>query len=83
VSVDLPYDRNDPDSWDDHPLMMCRDLSDKNITAVRVAGEILDDTPAVRAMLSELCSVEESKHYTGTDCSHRARLIAALEKFWS
>lgn len=72
-------------SWDDHPLLHVRARSEKNrTTPVSSAGEIIDDTPALRALLAELCEPPKQRtFYTDTDCTHRARLIAALELFWS
>ena len=82
ITADVPCEMGW--SWDDHPLLLCRARSDKNRESpVTGAGEILDDTPAVRALLAELCDPAEKKLYTGTDTTHRARLIAALEMFWS
>lgn len=70
--------------WDDHPFLHCRARKERDREEpVAECGEILDDTPAVRAMLAELCEPVERKLYGGTDCGHRARLIAALEMFWS
>jgi hypothetical protein len=82
IKVDVPCEMGW--SWDDHPLLHCRARQDQKRTEpVTGAGEMLDDTPAVRAMLAELCDPAERKLYTGTDSTHRARLIAALEMFWS
>ncbi len=82
LTVDVPCEKGW--IWDDHPLLLCRARkSEDNEEPVSKVGEILDDTPAVRAMLAELCNPEPKKLYTGTDCTHRARLIAALELMWS
>jgi hypothetical protein len=82
ISVDVPCEMGW--SWDDHPLLLCRARQDKKREApVSSCGEILDDTPAVRAVLAELCDPTPKKLYSGTDTTHRARLIAALELFWS
>jgi hypothetical protein len=101
ISVDVPCEMGW--SWDDHPLLLCRARQEKNREEpVKGAGEILDDTPAVRALLAELvswpgqlpcegtgsassklCDPTTRKLYSGTDTTHRARLIASLEMFWS
>ncbi len=70
--------------WDNHPLLLCRAREEEDREApVAECGEILDDTPAVRAILAELCEPGERKLYVGTDCTHRARLIRALQLMWS
>jgi hypothetical protein len=82
IKVDVPCEMGW--SWDDHPLLHCRARQDKKREEpVTGAGEILDDTPAVRALLAELCQEQMPKLYCGTDTTHRARLIAALELMWS
>ena len=82
ITVDVPCEMGW--SWDDHPLLLCRARQEKDREhPVTGAGEILDDTPAVRALLAELCDATPKKLYSGTDTTHRARLIAALEMFWS
>lgn len=82
LTVDVPCEMGW--AWDDHPLLLCRDRKSESRTEpVSEVGEILDDTPAIRAILADLCDSEPRKLYTGTDCTHRARLIAALEMFWS
>jgi hypothetical protein len=66
--------------WSDHPFMFSnKEQSGKKTTSTN----IIDDTPAVRAILEELAAKEPFKLYTTTDCTHRARLIQALESFWS
>lgn len=82
IAVDIPCEMGW--SWDDHPLLLCRARQDKGRKdPVTGCGEILDDTPAVRALLAELCDPTPRKLYCGTDTTHRARLIASLEMFWS
>jgi hypothetical protein len=80
VSASVPCEKG---MWGDHPLAHVRALNEKDTSSVSTCGEILEDTPAVRAMLVELCQSEERKMYSTTDTTHRARLIAALEMFWS
>lgn len=67
--------------WTDHPLMYVK----KNHYDEKksISEHIIDDTPAVRLLLQELAQKEPFKLYTTTDCTHRARLIQALENFWS
>lgn len=75
VTVDKPC--NDTGDWDDHPFMYIKDM--ESPTEVR---NIVEDTPAVRALIEELVA-EPKKMYTSTDCTHRSRLIRAIMGFWS
>lgn len=87
VRTDKPFAHSM--DWDDHPfrgVVKDRDETEtvnRNAKGVIEISEILDDTPAVHAMIKELVETTEKKLYTGTDCTHRARLIAALRMFWS
>jgi hypothetical protein len=66
--------------WSDHPFM----FSNKERSGKKTRStNIIDDTPAVRAILQELAAKEAFQLYTTTDCTHRARLIQSLENFWS
>jgi hypothetical protein len=64
--------------WGDHPLMCSKEYMEGN-----TVGNIVEDTPAVRALIAELVSSEKKKLYTTTDCTHKARLIKAIASFWS
>ncbi len=82
IKVNIPY--TSPMNWSDHPFMYLRqDKGVKEPTPRSYMGDIIDDTPAVRAILTELAQTEPFKLYTTTDCTHRAALIASLEYFWS
>ena len=63
----------------DHPLMYADEFLEEGR---RLVAEIVDDTPAVRALINELVS-EKRKLYTTTDCTHKARLIKSILSFWS
>lgn len=63
----------------DHPLMYADEFLEEG---KRLVSEIVDDTPAVRALINELVS-EKIKLYTTTDCTHKARLIKSILSFWS
>jgi hypothetical protein len=69
---------DDSDLWDDHPFQW----SQKWLEGDTVAN-IIDDTPAIRAMIQELVSSEKREFYTGTEAGHKARLINAIAMFWS
>lgn len=75
--------------WDDHPFRGATKESDVDERVncgddgIVEMGDIVDDTPAVRAMITELVGTAQEKLYSGTDCTHRARLIACIRMFWS
>lgn len=69
---------NDPLTID-HPFMLLKINKDTN----NYLCEILDNTPAVRALIDELVSSNKENLYTTTPTTHIARLLAALELFWS
>jgi len=75
VIVDKPCENME--DWSDHPFMYLKDLESPS-----KAGNIVEDTPAVRALIEELVG-EPKKMYTTTDCTHRGRLIKAIMSFWS
>jgi len=77
IKCDVPYNKDDVEFWDDHPFMWADHVEDGT-----KLGNIVDDTPAVRALVNEL-SAEPAKLYTTTDCSHKGRIIRALCLFWS
>lgn len=74
VTVDKPC--KNMEDWSDHPLMYVE------LESPNEAGNIVEDTPAVRALIDELVA-EPKKMYTTTDCTHRGRLIKAIMGFWS
>jgi len=75
IKCDVPYVYGE---WIDHPFrtVYTNDFNNE-------ISEIIDDTPAIRAIIEELINPEEKKLYTTTDCTHRAALIASLNYFWS
>ena len=77
IKCDVPFHKDDDDFWDDHPFMWAEHVEDG-----KKLGNIVDDTPAVRALVAEL-SAAHTKLYTTTDCSHKGRIIRALCLFWS
>jgi hypothetical protein len=64
--------------WSHHPFRYAKEYMEDNSV-----GNIIDDTPAIRAMIAELVSTEERKFYSGTAEEHTARLIKAIAMFWS
>jgi len=75
IIASIPYKNEE---FEDHPfLFVCPDhIEDGQF------GEILDDTPAVRSLIEELCG-EPHKLYTGTWGDHCKRIIKTLTLFWS
>jgi hypothetical protein len=70
----------EPMDWDDHPFMFITKFETEDRSTL---GNIIDDTPATRALIDELVCTEKKTRYTTTDCSHKGRLIRALSLFWS
>jgi hypothetical protein len=64
--------------WCDHPFACSTEYMEGNKVA-----NIIEDTPAIRAMIMELVSSEKRNLYTTTDCTYKARLIKAIASFWS
>lgn len=77
IKCDVPYIEGDESYWSDHPFMW-----EKHVEDGRKVENIVDDTPAVRALVAEL-SAPPVNLYTTTDCSHKGRIIRALCLFWS
>jgi hypothetical protein len=73
------YDRA-RDRWDDHPFQCSKKWLELE---GNVVANIIDDTPAIRAMIQELVSTEKPVLYCGTEAGHKARLINAIAMFWS
>jgi hypothetical protein len=64
--------------WSDHPFMCSNEYMEDN-----TVSNIVDDTPAIRALIEELVSPVKRKLYTSTDCTYKARLIKAILTFWT
>lgn len=64
--------------WSDHPFASSKEYMEGNKVA-----NIIEDTPAIRAMIMELVSSEKRNLYTTTDCTYKSRLIKAIASFWS
>lgn len=77
VSVDIPYE---PGVWIEHPFLIDYQLKGESKDSV---GDIIDDTPAIRAIIMELANPEKKELLTTTDCRHRSGLIASLRFFYS
>ena len=75
ITASVPYEKN---QFEDHPFRFV----DSNHIEEGQIREILDDTPAVRSLIEELCA-EPRKLYTGTWGDHCKRIIKSLTLFWS
>jgi hypothetical protein len=76
VKASVPF--TDVVEWSDHPFACSTDYMEGNKVA-----NIIEDTPAIRALIEELVSEHKRKLHTTTDCTHKARLIKAIASFWS
>jgi len=79
ITTNIPYDSKNPLEWDDHPFKYVDSKHKENNYTI---ADIIDDTPAVRALIEELVAAPKSL-YTTTDCMHKSRIINALTRFWS
>jgi hypothetical protein len=78
IHADVPF--TGAMHWDDHPLSR---VDKEHLSGGKKIDEIIDDTPAIRAVIAELVNPEKQNLYTTTDCTHRAQLIAFLASCWS
>jgi hypothetical protein len=78
IHADVPF--TGTMDWDDHPLSR---VDKEHLVGKKKVEEIIDDTPAIRAVIAELANPEKQNLYTTTDCTHRAQLIAFLASCWS
>ena len=63
-----------------HPFMY---VPKDHLNYGQTVCEIVEDTPAIRALISELVSKEPLKMYTTERSAHKARIIKSLTNFWS
>jgi hypothetical protein len=75
ITPSIPYKNA---KFQDHPFMF---VDPTHIEEGQIA-ENLDDTPAVRSLIEELCG-EPRKLYAGTWDDHCKRIIKSLTLFWS
>jgi hypothetical protein len=75
IISDIPYN----DTMYEHPFMYSKEY----MSGEYKTGSIIDDTPAVRALINELVDSNKTHLYTTTHCTHVARLIRAINGFWS
>lgn len=69
-----------PSDFHIHPFMY---VPKDHLINGNVVCEILEDTPAIRALINELVSKETIKMYTTHPSAHKARIIKSLINFWS
>ena len=75
MSVDCPYKEGE---WDSHPFMYVEKVFLESGGRV---DNIIENTPAVKALLTELINPMPNM-YTTIDICHYMRLIKALTLFW-
>ena len=75
IKSNIPYVKH---KWADHPLMYVK----SNYIENGAATNIIEDTPAMRALIDELIG-DPLNLYTTTNCTHKGRLIRAILSFWS
>jgi len=63
-----------------HPFMY---VPKDHLNYGKTVCEIVEDTPAIRALINELISKEPLKLYTTEPSAHKARIIKSLTNFWS
>jgi hypothetical protein len=80
LTISVSHPLTTPMDWDDHPFMFITKFESDDKSRV---GNIIDATPATRALLDELLQTEKRSLYTTTECSHKGRIIRALSLFWS
>jgi hypothetical protein len=78
IKSSVPLYEKDFLDWIDHPFLFLKDIEEGN-----TVGNIIDDTPATRALIDELIKPLNTKLYTTTHCTHVRRLIQSLQLFWS
>ena len=69
-----------PEDFHIHPFMY---VAKEHLSYGKTVCEIIEDTPAIRALISELVSKEPVKTYTTEPSAHKARIIKCLTNFWS
>jgi hypothetical protein len=62
-----------------HPFMY---VDKERLSYGKTVCEIIEDTPAIRALITELVSTEPVKTYTTEPSAHKARIIKSLTNFW-
>jgi len=69
-----------PEDFYIHPFMY---MPKEHLKNRNMVCEIIEDTPAIRALIDELVSREPPKMYTTHPAAHKARIIKSLVNFWS
>jgi hypothetical protein len=75
ISTETPM----PEEFHIHPFMY---VPKDHLNYGTSVCEIVEDTPAIRALINELVS-EPVKMYTTEPSAHKARIIKSLTNFWS
>jgi len=67
-----------PEDFHIHPFMY---VPKDHLSYENTVCEIIDDTPAIRALINELVT-EPIKTHTTEPSAHKARIIKCLTNFW-
>ena len=68
-----------PEDFHIHPFMY---VAKEHLSYRKTVCEIVEDTPAIRALINELVSTEAVKTHTTESSAHKARIIKCLTNFW-
>ena len=68
-----------PEDFHIHPFMY---VPKDHLNYGQTVCEIVEDTPAIRALINELVSKEPLKMYTTEPSAHKARIIKCITSFW-
>ena len=68
-----------PEDFYIHPFMY---VTKEHLSYRKTVCEIVEDTPAIRALINELVSPEPVKTHTTEPSGHKARIIKCITNFW-
>jgi hypothetical protein len=68
-----------PEDFHIHPFMY---VAKEHLSYRKMVCEIIEDTPAIRALINELVAKEPVKTHATEPSAHKARIIKCLTNFW-
>ena len=74
----ITSDKPLPEDFHIHPFMY---VANEHLSHRSMVCEIIDDTPAIRALINELVTEPVKTHATESS-AHKARIIKCLTNFW-
>lgn len=69
-----------PEDFHIHPFMY---VAKEHLSYGTTVCEVIEDTPAIRALINELVTKEPVKTHVTEPSAHKARIIKCLTNFWS